>query len=535
MTRLALVALVALVALGLGPGLAGRAGAAPGPALREARLAVVVGANAGDEGDVPLRYAELDAERVRDLLTELGGVASARALLVRGGGPAGVREAMREAAGRAAELRDAGYRVTFLFYYSGHGDEDHLHLPGGRLALTELRQAALAVPAEVRVVVLDACRGLGRVKGVSRGDSFQISAAPRGPHGSVEVRASADGEAAQESDALRGSVFTHFLLSGLRGDADSDGDRRVTLAELYAYSYRRTLLRTQTGPVAQHATIDVDLEGAGEVVLAVPGAAAATIVVPSGGATYLVVATPSAGVIGELTGEGGSLAVPAGRYLVVMREGQRTRVAEVDLSRGGTQRLVAGDFHDVRRDELVARGGWLELRRSRWRLAGGGELAAVRPETPAWHASVAYERVHGPWWWQIEVGGSQGGLDGDRWTGRTRTLSLAGLVGGRLRGSHLELGFGAGLELRRGWQELERRDPEAYAQAGFPTTTSLGYTAVGARAVVRLDLSLGVDSALSFELGALVALRNVSDADGRGDHVADFVLVTPQLAYVRAF
>jgi hypothetical protein len=529
-----------MIPLTLGCALATVAEAAPEPAIREARLAVIVGANVGDEGDVPLRYAELDALRMRDLLTELGDVAAARAILVRGGGPNEVRGAIREARGRAAELRDAGYRITFLFYYSGHGDQDDLHLPGGRLALDDLRRTVADVTADVRVVVLDACRGLGRTKGVHKGDEFKISAL-RGPQGSVEVRASAEGEAAQESDELRGSVFTHFLLSGLRGDADGDGDRRVTMAELYAYAYRRTLLRTQSGPVTQHATMDIDLEGAGELVLAVPGAAAATITVPPGHASYLVVAMPSAGVIGELTGQPGGLAVPAGRYLVVMRDGKRTRAAEVDLARGGTARLGAGDFHDVRRDQLVARGGWLELRRSRWRISGGTEVATSRVlEQPAVATRIGYGRVHGRLWWEVGAGGSYGPLDDERWTGNTQTLALTALAGWRLHHARFELALGGGVEVRGSRQVLHRRMDVVTNLKSFevvePTIdVSFLYGALGARGIVRLEIPMGSTAALALDVSGVAALRNQSSEDGRSRQIAGLILFAPSLAYVQAF
>ncbi|HMG22793.1 MAG TPA: caspase family protein [Kofleriaceae bacterium] len=512
-------------------GVAAASAAPPGAAPREARLAVLVGADQGEDDDLPLRYAELDAERMRDLFTELGDVASARAILVRGRHPGDVREAVREASGRAAELRDAGYRVTFLFYYSGHGDEDSLHLPGGRLALGELRQAIATVSAEVRLVILDACRGIARSKGVSRGDDFQISAVQRGPHGSVEVRASSDGEVAQESDELRGSVFTHFLLSGLRGDADADGDRRVTLAELYAYAYRRTLLRTQRGAVTQHATLDVALQGAGELVLATPGAAAATLHVPPGPQRYLIVATPSAGVIGEVTSAAGGFALPAGRYLVVSRDRGHTRIAEVDLSRGGSARVAAGDFHEVARDDLVARGGWLELRRSRWRVAATGELSATAPDGPALGVVAGYARLYGPWFWEVDAGGNLGTVDAQSWRGTARTLAASGLIGARWSGRRLELAAATGPELRHSWQRLER-EPAVDPQM----TARLDYTAIGARAALRLDVRLGRDSAISVELGGLAALRREAPvSEFAGDRLAAWWVMSSSLAYVRTF
>jgi uncharacterized caspase-like protein len=220
---------------------------AAAPASQEV-IAVIVGANVGGYDDEPLRFAESDARRFRDLLIELGEVRAARALLVIGGGPNQIVQALTEARGRAAELASTGRRVTLLFYYSGHGDDEALHLPAGVLPLATLRQAIASVPADLRVSILDACRTGGRAKGVTRGPAFALTAAPDEPRGTVELRASSVGEAAQESEELAGAIFTHFLISGLRGGADVDGDGRVTLAELYSYTYRRTLLRTGSAP-----------------------------------------------------------------------------------------------------------------------------------------------------------------------------------------------------------------------------------------------------------------------------------------------
>src|SRR5579863_5788285 len=114
---------------------AARAWAAP-----DHRIAVVVGANFGAPDDEPLRYAEADARRMRDLLVQLGEVRPERALLVLGGGPAQLMGALNEARGRAAELSGAGQDVTLVFYFSGHGDEDSLHLPRGNLPLADLRR-----------------------------------------------------------------------------------------------------------------------------------------------------------------------------------------------------------------------------------------------------------------------------------------------------------------------------------------------------------------------------------------------------------
>ena len=75
-------------------------------------------------------------------------------------------------------------------------------------------------------------------------------------------------EAAQESDNIGASFFTHYLVSGLRGAADADHDGVVTLNEAYQYAFNETLVRTEStqyGP--QHPSYDIELTGTGDLVL----------------------------------------------------------------------------------------------------------------------------------------------------------------------------------------------------------------------------------------------------------------------------
>ena len=73
---------------------------------------------------------------------------------------------------------------------------------------------------------------------------------------------------AQESDRIAASFFTYYLVSGLRGAADSNRDRRVTLQEAFQFASQETLARTertQGGP--QHAAYEFDLTGTGDMVV----------------------------------------------------------------------------------------------------------------------------------------------------------------------------------------------------------------------------------------------------------------------------
>src|SRR5262245_3042773 len=86
--------------------------------------------------------------------------------------------------------------------------------------------------------------------------------------GHAFLTSSTETEAAQESDRLRGSYFTHFLVSGLRGAADLSGEGKVTLNEAYQFAFNETLGRTvDTKGGAQHPSYDISLSGTGDVVM----------------------------------------------------------------------------------------------------------------------------------------------------------------------------------------------------------------------------------------------------------------------------
>ena len=60
-------------------------------------------------------------------------------------------------------------------------------------------------------------------------------------YGRFVLTASDATQFAWEGDKVIGqtdnSLFTHFLVKGLEGDADSDGDGKITVDELYDYAY----------------------------------------------------------------------------------------------------------------------------------------------------------------------------------------------------------------------------------------------------------------------------------------------------------
>jgi hypothetical protein len=482
-------------------------GSARAEPLADNRFVVVVGANVGTANDDPLRYAESDAERFRDLLVELGGVPAERAFLLLGGKPEGLWRVLSEVRGRVAELSRMGRSSTVLFYFSGHGDGEALHLPAGLILLSDLRRELAAVPARLQIRMLDACRTGGRLKGITRGPSVQVALGPEGPHGTVELRASSEGEAAQESEELEGAIFTHFIISGLRGAADVDADGGVTLSELYSYAFRRTLLRSGTAQVLQHPELAVDLSGAGEVVLTRPKLASATLDVPASPGRYLIFSMPSSRVVGELSGIGASrLAVPPTRLLVVRRHGEDTRVAELDLSMGGSRTLGEGDFRPVAREQLVTRGGRLSLRSLQIDEAVGFEWASRRAETAALSTILRVSYL-GSLEYALEARFVAGNVAVGQFIGDARVLGLSATVGVRaVWGDRARLSFGVGPEVRVGWQHLDDR----FRGVANEDNT---FTEIGPRTALRFGMPVGREITISGEAAFTPLFRREHQTD----------------------
>lgn len=524
--------LVVLVLLVGRPAAAANSGS---PTSRDV-VAVVIGANVGSGDEEPLRYAVSDARRIRDLLGELGDVRPESAILLTAEDPAQVRTALRDAQQRAAALARKGRPVMLLFYYSGHGDDGALHLPKGTLGVNELRAAIAAIPADLRLSILDACRTSGRAKGVRIDSAFELQLEPDAPRGSAELRASAVGEAAQESDELGGAVFTHFLVSGLRGAADADGDGRVTLAELYTYTYRKTLLRTTVTAVVQHPSVQMDLAGAGDVILSSPRRASAFLEVPRGPDRYLVFLRPTGAPMGEISGDGaGRLALPPGKFAVIRRSATSNSVAAVDLSGGGTKRLGDGDFRPIGREELARRGAGLELRPLRVEAHLGGELAPGSLDMLGARAGGALGRSFGAVEVELDASYVVAALASDTFDrGTVHSVAVGPNVGLRLLTGRFTLLPFVGMELRWSWESLHRRDAPRATAAGFASNEDRSFGSAGPRAGIRGALALGGDWSVAATGSFTALLRDEIDRE-KIEAIALHPVIGASIALAHAF
>jgi hypothetical protein len=266
------IGIAATVALGL-------LRAAPMAEAREAWFAIIAGVNRPlQTGEKPLRFAGDDAlEYYRffrqfnarvEVFTELDpasrryGARSSQAM--RSPRKGALFAAFRRMNREMAELRrsDPSAVVRFFFVFSGHGGEDarggYLNVLSDdeshavKLTKLELWRDVLAVSHAARNhVIIDACSSgsfvtandsAGRpqpfdstwrrfLRRTLRGDTSLTEALRR-----TTFFVSSDALVrAHEDRELQGGVFTHELLSALRGAADIDGDGRITYPELRAF------------------------------------------------------------------------------------------------------------------------------------------------------------------------------------------------------------------------------------------------------------------------------------------------------------
>jgi hypothetical protein len=317
---------------------------APAPAPPEiASYALIIGSNLPGAGQAELRYAEDDARRVGATLAELGGYPAGAIDVVLRPTPDALRDRLDRLTRRVAADAAAGRQARVLFYYSGHARAAALDLGPAALPLDELRRRLLAVPAALKIVVLDACQSgaFSRVKGAAPAADFSYNSRQHLDASGVAVLASSSGsELSQESELLGSSYFTHHLLIALRGAGDANRDGAVSVDEAYRYAYHHTLIATAATAVGgQHVSLEVELRGHGEVPLSYPRPATSSIELPAALAGHALIEDRRArAVVAELDKAAGAparVAVAPGDYDVIARSGGSIARCPVTAGPGG--------------------------------------------------------------------------------------------------------------------------------------------------------------------------------------------------------
>lgn len=473
------------------------------------RLLVAISANVGDPDDVPLRYTATDAERVRRVFVELGEVAPDRAYVISDQPAEKVRQSLAEIRGRMSELRAGGKDVVLVLYVSAHAKAGVLHLMGTHLPLSELRDFAAGSGARLRLVIVDACDSgaMARAKGGRPGPGYEVALEKLPLHGQVIITSSGPAQASEEWESLRGSLFTHHLLTGLRGDADGESDGKVTLAEAYAYAYRRTV--ASAARAGQHPAYDMDLAGTGDLVLTHPASARSAVVFPAeSSGRYVVASQPRADVVAEVDKVAGRplrIAVPAGRYLVRKRTGRSTGLTEVEIPFGGVREVLDEALTWSDFAEIALKGGTVELRPWSVLLSGTFGAPPVLETNARFSGGVGVRRTFGAWFARGIVGASASRYRGVALEISERSLSFEAAAGYRHLAWPVVAHVGLAAEVG-GYAQSFVRDAEEEIQRNFgvgplPDRTALS---LGAGPFIGAELPLAGNAFAMLEARLLV-------------------------------
>lgn len=472
------------------------------------RYALVIGSNQGDAQTSPLRWAQEDSLRMKRLLTEVGGVSPERVFRLTEPSREMLLKQLRVLREKLA--REDASKVEFIFYYSGHANERGLMLGKEGWGYDELREAMEGLPARFGLVIVDACASgsLVRGKGGRRVASLPIGG--EAVRGRVYLTAAAAHEQAQESDRLRGAIFTHYLLSGMRGAADVSGDRKVTLQELYHFTFQETLRKTQKTRIgAQHPGFDITMVGQGELVVTAFEKQSARLVFPSKLKGHFALWDGRGRIVAEFykaVGATSVLAVTPRLHEVYMRDGEHVRVARVHPVAGKDKVLVASLFSETKGQVEMARGRG----ESQVLPMPDKELAELARVLEDVRVSRAVQRVKGGWLC-VAVGGLLVGSMGlSLWSSLSQGQDVH-------LNSFLAMGVGAGV-MGLGAYQLSYKEPaEIHAErylASHDLMRAEGMTFLQELAAQEpverwwLGGSLVFSGAISSAVGAFVLLND---------------------------
>lgn len=148
---------------------------------------------------------------------------------------ANIKEKLRAICNRA------GAADQVIFFYSGHGVEGCLAVYDGMLTYADIVTILDASKASKKVCYIDACHAGSAV-------TVQASAAhaASGKKNIVFFVSCRPDEYSWESSIVGAGYFTQALVKGLRGKSDSNGDKRVTVSELFKYLYNDVVKRSNS-------------------------------------------------------------------------------------------------------------------------------------------------------------------------------------------------------------------------------------------------------------------------------------------------
>ncbi|MCB0640976.1 MAG: caspase family protein, partial [Phaeodactylibacter sp.] len=141
-------------------------------------------------------------------------------------------------------FQQADANDLIIFYFSGHGGPNYFVAHNDALGHSDINQILNASSANKKLCIADACysgtwdkkSSLHRTGASEKSmvDLYYEALSTTG-NSMALFMSSQSNETSLEDPLLGHGVFTHYYMKGLSGAADQDGNRVVTIQELYEY------------------------------------------------------------------------------------------------------------------------------------------------------------------------------------------------------------------------------------------------------------------------------------------------------------
>jgi hypothetical protein len=234
------------------------------------RISLMVGHNDGGKNKGHLQYAIKDAKTLSEMFTQIGGVKEADSHLLKNPDSKTLDEIFDTLRTEFMRINSEKEKGEFIFYYSGHSSITGLLLGNEVYAYEKLKKKINHLSAKVNIVILDSCASgrFIREKGITDFYDPFITEPANASEGYAYLTSCTATQKAYELDELESSLFSHYVQTGLRGAADVNGDKKITLSEVFDYAKNKTTLKSAelTG-TSMNPTYKFNLKGTRETVL----------------------------------------------------------------------------------------------------------------------------------------------------------------------------------------------------------------------------------------------------------------------------
>ena len=294
------------------------------------RYAIFIGSNKGGKGREQLLYAGSDAQNFQKTMTEIGGITDSNSYVLIDPTKEKIDETLNQISTKINTSESTAKRSEFIFYYSGHSDENALLLGDVPYDYSTLKAAITNVPSDIHVVILDSCYSGNFIR--TKGGQ----------------------------DEIESSFFTNAMITGLRGAADTSGDNKVTLNELYSYAFNDTLSKTESSKAGpQHPNFNITLVGSGDLVLSDISTAEAMLSLSKDAKGKFIIRNAEGKLISEINKVAGQpiyMALPAGQYSAVIIDEYSTKSGIFLLEKDNIYVLDQNSLSSIKRKNNRVRG-----------------------------------------------------------------------------------------------------------------------------------------------------------------------------------